>query len=124
MTCNTIYTSALALVGESKHTAGTASYLARAPQLLTVILFRLSSIASLLSGSDIYPENLIVESLDAYFPVDVRLMPVCSYMLASMLIFDELPELSEKLDAEAKKTLEAISDKLSTVGGIGEVYPS
>ncbi len=121
MTCNTIYETALALLGEVSYNGSCSDYEERAPYLLRMIITRLAVYSKFLSGTEAELEELTLES---EFPLDLRLAPCASEMLASMLIFDEMPELSRDLMEYAENDRELV-EELSIAPDIGttrEVY--
>ena len=122
MTCRYIYLAALALIGEPEDTEATKDYAARSIHLLTVIFSRFAKLSEALSGGVVSYESLIVTSLDAPFPLDERLAALVSEVLASMLVVDELPEISKMLASRAEDDRKLLSAEASCVGSTREVY--
>ena len=124
MTCRYIYNAALALLGEAEDTAATNDYAARSVHLLTVIFSRFSRLSEALSDCMTDFEALTITSLDAPFPLDERLAALASEVLASMLVTDELPEISKMLAERAEKDSRLLSAEASSIGSTREVYGS
>lgn len=122
MTCRYIYTAALALIGEANDNSGCADYSARSLLLLPIVFARYSRLSAELYGMTPANGSLTVSSLDDLFPLDLRLCPVCAEALASMLIFDELPELSEILNSRAATDASSLSREASEISATREVY--
>ena len=124
MTCRYIYSAALALIGESEDTDATKDYAARSKNLLTLIFLRYSSLSEALSGGFVSLESMMIPSLDSPFPLDERLAALSAEALASMLIIDELPEISKNLAERAEFDRQQLCLEASTVGSTREVYGS
>ncbi len=101
MTCRYIYETALSLVGEKPDAAGTDDYESRTPVLLSVLFARFARLSEMLSGEAPDRATLSAVSLDDSFPLDCRLYLPVSFALASLLILDELPEISDRLEERA-----------------------
>ncbi|MBE6612028.1 MAG: hypothetical protein E7632_06015 [Ruminococcaceae bacterium] len=122
MTCTNIYKTALSLLGETESNPGLDDYATRAPYLLTVITSRLAECSKLIDGRTVTVSDL---TLNSAFPLADPLAACAAEMLASMLIFDEAPDLAKTLmaQAEADKPSVAKSESAAVdVGSIREVY--
>ncbi len=124
MTCRYIYNAALALLGEAEDTDATKDYATRSVHLLAVIFSRFARLSEALSGGMTDFEALTIPSLDAPFPLDERLAALVSEVLASMLVTDELPEISKLLAERAEKDIRQLSAEAASVGSTREVYGS
>lgn len=124
MTCNNIYLAALALIGEAEDTDATADYAARSVHLLRVIFSRFAQLSEALSGGEASYESLNITSLDAHFPLDERLSSLISEVLASMLVIDELPEISKMLAERAEFDRKQLCAEATGVTSTREVYGS
>ncbi len=124
MTCRTIYTTALTLIGEHETDGLHEDYAARTPSLLHVIFSRYAKLSEALSGSTPALDDLKTSSLDDTYPLDDQLIPLCAETLAAMLIIDELPEISEMLSSSADSDAEAIANTLTEISPTREVYGS
>ncbi len=122
MTCRYIYNAALALLGEPEDTDATKDYAVRSVHLLTVIFSRFAKLSEALSGALTDFEALTLTSLDSPFPLDQRLAALVSEVLASMLVTDELPEISKMLAQRAEKDTLALSAEAVSIGSTREVY--
>ncbi|MBQ2709262.1 MAG: hypothetical protein IJF67_13425 [Clostridia bacterium] len=121
MTCNSVYETALALLGEAGDAPGLADYRSRAPHLLGIITRRLAGASVLIDGRAV---SALTPSLTDPFPLAERLMPAAAGMLASMLILDELPELAAILAEQAERDRLAAGSELPVpdIGSVREVY--
>jgi len=121
MTCNSVYETALALLGEAGDAPGLADYRSRAPHLLDIIIRRLAGASALIDGRAV---TALTPSLTDPFPLAERLMPAAAGMLASMLILDELPELAAILAEQAERDRLAAGSELPVpdIGSVREVY--
>ena len=125
MTCKNIYTAALALIGEPSDNNGTVDYSARSLMLLPIVFARYARLSDQLTGESLSQEGTFaISSLEDNIPLDSRLYPVCAQTLASMLILDELPELSELLLSRANADAKAIAHEIVTIAATREVYES
>lgn len=124
MTCRTIYTIALTLIGEVETAGLHEDYAARSPSLLHIIFSRYAKLSEMISGTAPKFEELQIASLDVIYPLDEKLIALCAETLAAMLIIDELPEISEMLNSRADSDAEAISRSLTEIGSTKEVYGS
>lgn len=122
MTCNSIYLTALSLIGETEHNTGTADYAERAIRLTEVVLARFARVSELLSGTKISSIDIAIDSLDADFPLDERLCSAVSLALASLLVLDELPELAAELDARADAAASDAAKDAIVISPTREVY--
>ena len=123
MTYYDIYLSALAFIGEPEDSTGTADYKKRALLLLPHIVSSLTYVQKLL-GNNNAPEisNFFYITLDSDFPLDEQLATVASAKLASLLVIDELPEMSQTLSKRAAEELERIMSSVVVIGSTREVY--
>ncbi len=121
MTCNYIYETALALIGEDLGAADPGDYKSRAPMLLSVLFARFARLSEMLSGEVTAGESLSVTSLDDTFPLDSRLYVAVSFALASLLILDELPEISDRLEDRATAYAKSAAKELTEIT-TSEVY--
>ncbi len=124
MTCRTIYTIALTLIGEVETAGLHEDYAERTPSLLYIIFSRYAKLSEMLSGDAVKNQDLHITSLDAGYPLDERLIPVCAETLAAMLIIDELPEITKMLNSKADSDVKAITNDLTEISSIQEVYGS
>lgn len=122
MTCNNIYNAALALIGEAEDTDATVDYAMRSVHLLKVIFSRFARLSEELSGTEAAYETLNIASLDEHFPLDERLASLISEVLASMLIIDELPEISKMLAERAEFDRKQLCAEATGVTSTREVY--
>ena len=122
MTCNSVYETALALLGEAGDAPGLADYRSRAPHLLGIIIARLAGASALIDGRTV--TAAAKPALTDPFPLAERLMPAAAGMLASMLILDELPELAAILAEQAERDRLAAGSELPVpdIGSVREVY--
>ena len=121
MTCNSVYETALALLGEAGDAPGLADYRSRAPHLLGIIIGRLAGASALIDGRTVTAAK---PALTDPFPLAERLLPAAAGMLASMLILDELPELAAILAEQAERDRLAAGSELPVpdIGSVREVY--
>ena len=99
MQCKHIFRSALKLLGEVGNESDNPDYSDRAPYIIAAFVseafdadkkFRL---AHGLGEAD--EPNQVYIDLEDEFPLSDRLAPICAFYLASILISDENPEISE-----------------------------
>ncbi len=122
MTYYDIYLSALALIGEPEDGAGDVDYKKRAVLLLPHIVSSLCYVNRLLVNESPDTSKLFNVTLDCDFPLDLRLCAVTSAQLASLLVIDELPELSQTLAKYAAAEVEHVLAGVTVVGSTREVY--
>ena len=122
MTYYDIYLSALAYIGEPEDSTGAADYKNRAALLLPHIVASLAHIHVLLGRKAVGDADACIISLDSLFPLDLRLAGATTLELASLLIIDELPELSQILAQRAKDERLNASAQACSVGSTREVY--
>ncbi len=122
MICKKIYLAALALIGEGGDSDATADYAARSVHLLKVIFSRFARLSEELSGTETSYESLNITSLDELFPLDERLAFLISEVLASMLVIDELPEISKMLAERAEFDRKQLCAEATGVSSTREVY--
>lgn len=118
MTCTDIYNTALALIGEPRHTASTADYSERAPFLISLVFRRLGTLSDRFTGNNTDVEGLSVTSLNEPYPLAPELFEAVCLNLASLLILDELPDVSEVLSKRAAASENAASMALNSVSHI------
>ena len=121
MTLRNVYNVALALIGEVAHLSNTDDYEARAPYLLVTVAERFAALSEKISG--VKAEVITENTLDTEFPLDRSLFAAASLALGSLLIIDELPELSEALEKRAERAAKIAADAVCTVTSTKEVYP-
>lgn len=124
MTCFDIYLTSLNLIGEPEDTSATADYQVRAVRLFGYVLAKLYSVHKALGGNDIDISELICDTLDIEFMLDSRLIPAASLELASLLLLDELPEISEALKKRAEEECARVAAEAVSVTPTREVYGS
>ena len=122
MTYYDIYLSALAYIGESEDGDGTDDYKKRAVHLLPHIVCSLALANRLLGNESPEISSLFTLTLESDFPLDLRLAPATSAQLASLLIIDELPEMSQTLAKHAGEETERLLASVTVVGSTREVY--
>ncbi len=122
MTYYDIYLSALALIGEAEDSAGAIDYKKRTVVLLPHIVSSLCYANQLLCNSSPDAKNLFNITLDSDFPLDLRLCTAVSTQLASLLVIDELPEMSQKLAQHAATETKHVLAGVTVIGSTREVY--
>lgn len=122
MNCKSIYEAALALIGEPVNDNSTADYQARAVKLFFLALIKYRSLSTAVCGIDHKLHTLFITNLDSNFPLDQRAMVPVTYYLASLLILDELPELSDMLEKKSEQSAKDVEKEATTVNKIVEVY--
>lgn len=122
MTYYDIYLSALAFIGEAEDGDGTDDYKKRAVLLLPHIVCSLTLANRLLGNESPESSKLFTLTLESDFPLDLRLMPAASAQLASLLVIDELPEMSQTLAKYAGEETERLLASVTVVGSTREVY--
>lgn len=100
MLCNELLTSALMLLGEVGDAEYNYDYAERAPYIIAAFVgetHRLDEKYRIAHGLEKPPSfDRVYIPLDEDFPLCEPLAPICVFYLASLLISDESPELSEK----------------------------
>ena len=122
MTYYDIYLSALAFIGEPEDSAGAADYKKRAVLLLPHIVSSLIHIHQLLGNESPDASKLLTVTHDSEFPLDLRLSTAASLQLASLLIIDELGEMSQTLSKRASEEAERVLSGVTVIGSTREVY--
>lgn len=122
MNCNTIYETALSLIGIPQNDASTEDYKKRALKLFPIVLNRYRRLSTHLCGIDHKIYTLYINDLNQNCPLDERTIPPIASSLAALLIMDELPELAIKLENEAAVFVDSLTKEAVTVGSIREVY--
>lgn len=122
MNCKSIFEAALALIGEPMNDNSTADYAKRAVKLFYLALIKYRSLSTAVCGIDHKLYTLFITTLDSNFPLDQSAMEPVIYYLASLLILDQLPELSAELESKAEQSAKAVEKGLAAVGSIVEVY--
>ncbi len=116
MTCNYIFETALALIGEPQDGTGTADYAQRAPYLISLVFFEFSKLSERFTDTGLSNESdLRITSLDSDYLLAPELLGAVCLSTASLLILDELPELSATLAERARKSAEMAANSLSTI---------
>ena len=99
MQCKHILRSALKLLGEVGGETDNPDYTERAPYIIAAFVseaYNADERYRIAHGLDKSPEpDQVYVDLDDEFPLCDRLAPMCAFYLASLLIADESPELSE-----------------------------
>ena len=99
MQCKYIFRSALKLLGEIGNETDNPDYTDRAPYIIAAFISEAFDadkkyrIAHGLDEAD-EPDQVYID-LDDEFPLCDKLAPMCAFYLASLLIADENPEISE-----------------------------
>ena len=122
-----LLTGALMLLGEIGDAEYNPDYSERAPYIIAAFVgetFRLDAryrLAYRLENASI-PDRVCI-GLDEKFPLVEPLAPLCTLYLASLLIADESPELSEKFYDRYCDGISAFSDSIPSVKeSIKDVY--
>ena len=129
MLCSEILTSALKLLGEVGDAEDNPDYTERAPYIIAAFAgeaFEVDAKYRMAHGLEaIEPVDHVYVDLDEDFPLSDRLAPTCVFYLASILIADENPELSEKYYDRYCESISDISASLPYVSeSIKDVYPN
>ncbi len=122
MTYFDIYLTALSMIGESENTSATADYQKRAERLFTHINASLYPLHRCLGGEIIDADKFFIETLDTLFMLDERLVISASLELASLLIIDKMPSVSEMLKERAEEEKQSVAATGAAVASIKEVY--
>ena len=122
MTYYDIYLTALSLIGEAENTSSTADYQKRAERLFVHINAGLYSLHLCLGGDEIDSGKFFIETLDTLFLLDERLVLTAALELASLLIIDKLPSISEMLKARAEAEKKNVADMATSISSTREVY--
>lgn len=127
MKCNELFRSALKLLGEIGDESDNPDYSSRAPYIIAAFAGEVSEVdekyrlAHGLGTAD--PIDHVYVDLDEDFPLSDRLAPSCVFYLASILISDENPELSEKYyDRYCDSVASLVSSLPSSTESIREIY--
>ncbi len=122
MKCRDIYLSALALIGEPTDNTGTADYAQRAVGLLKIVFAKYAPLSDALGETSVKENLPQIENLDNDYPLDSKLAGICAEALASMLILDKSPDISEILEKRIKEDIERVSKTVVEIGTTKEVY--
>lgn len=128
MTLQSVYDTALRLLGEVVGSVSESELAERAPYIGAALCTEASALdrayrqAFGLEEAKSFPALFL--SLDSDFPLSDRFAPAASYYMAAMLILDEDAELYEKLFDRWCQDLAAISAEIPFVkGSTADVYP-
>jgi len=128
MLCQDIYDTALRFIAEpGASPASDADYRTRAPYLLSAVCHEMGALdretrRSQGLGVAAMPGGFSLP-LTTAFPLCDRLGPAASYYLASALVFDENPELSDRLFSRYSGSVAGIYREIpATVGSTRDVY--
>lgn len=119
MLCNDLLTAALKLLGEVGEANDNPDYAERAPYIIASFVGEACEVdekyrlAHGLEKAD--PSERVYIPLDEEFPLSERLASPCVFYLASILISDESPELSEGYYDRYCDSLSAICASLPTL---------
>ncbi len=122
MTYFDIYLTALSMIGEPENTSSTADYQKRAERLFTHINAGLYPLHRALGGEVIDADKFFIETLDTIFMLDERLVLTAALELASLLIIDKMPSVSEMLKERAEEEKQNVAATGAVVGTVKEVY--
>ena len=127
MQCKDIFRSALKLLGEIGNETNNPDYTDRAPYIIAAFVSetfdtdRKIRLAHGLEEAD-EPSQVYID-LDDDFPLSDRLAPMCAFYLASLLIADESPELSESYyDRYCDSISTLIASLPANTEGIKQIY--
>ena len=127
MTCSDVYNHALSIIAESPDSPLNDDYRERAQYLLASWCTELSSLdrsyrAGTGEGVQL-PFSSVMLELEEEFPFCGRFAPSAAYFLASMLIAEENPTLSDRLYARYSDAISSISEEIpASVGYISDRY--
>lgn len=128
MTLQSVYDTALRLIGEVSDSISESERAERAPYIGAALCTEASALdrayrkAFGLDEAEPFPALFL--SLDSDFPLSDRFAPAAAYYMAAMLILDEDVDLYEKLFDRWCDALAAISAEIPFVkGSTAEVYP-
>ena len=128
MTLQSVYDTALRIIGEVSDSIGESELAERAPYIGAALCTEAASLdrayrqAFGLKEAESFPTLFM--SLDSDFPLSDRFAPAAAYYMAAMLILDEDPELYEKLFDRWCQDFAAISAEIPFVkGSTVDVYP-
>lgn len=128
MICKDIYDASLHVLGESRCDVGRGEdYEERAPYLIAAFCCEAGALdrhyRKASQTEEQKPFSPVSLSLSDEFPLSDRFFSPAVNYLASMLVVDELPELSDKLFARCCDTLSSLYTELpSTVSKIKNKY--
>ena len=128
MTLQSVYDTALRLIGEVSDSISESELAQRAPYIGAALCTEASALdrayrkAFGLEEAEPFPALFL--SLDSDFPLSDRFAPAAAYYMAAMRILDEDNELYEKLFDRWCNDLAAISAEIPFVkGSTADVYP-
>ncbi|MBQ8345872.1 MAG: hypothetical protein IJY42_06390 [Clostridia bacterium] len=121
MTNRDVLDLALSLLAESNISSEVSDYIMRTPALLRLVASDLSAADRALRQSRgvegaVQPFDF---SLDAPFPLMEELSACAAYALASLLVLEEIPELSSTLDKRYRERIPSLGGE--TVTGAWQV---
>ena len=127
MLCSDILTAALKLLGEDGETEENEDYAERAPYIIASFVSETSEADSMYrlahGKAALQLSERVYLPLNESFPLSGRFASLAAFYLASMLIADESPELSDKLYDKYCDGVSAILSALpATLHGIGQEY--
>ena len=127
MTNQEAFDAALRLIGEEPGAEDIGDYLARGPYLVCEACRALAAADRLCRGALGYAEQVMPEgsafALSETFPLCGELLPAAAAHIASGLMFDENPILSERCDARCSAALTAVLSGLpAAVEPIAQKY--
>ena len=112
MTNQAVFDSALHIIGETPGADDLADYTARAPYLICAACRALASVDRMYRLAHGLEESVLPAgseyALDGIFPLDDALHPAAACHIASALLFDENPVLSDKCHARCTEQIETI----------------
>lgn len=112
MTNRSIYDAALRLVSEVDLPSTNADYEERAQYLLPVVCHGFAALdralrASTDRTSQVFPTDAVYQ-LDGSFPLSDAFLSPASALLASMLVIEENPELSDRLERMSRNMTDSL----------------
>ncbi len=127
MQCKDIFRSALKLLGEIGDETNNPDYTDRAPYIIAAFVseaFDTDRKFRLAHGlEDATESDRVYIDLEDDFPLCDRLAPMCAFYLASLLIADESPELSESYyDRYCDSISKLIASLPSRTEGIKQIH--
>lgn len=118
MTNQTAFDAALRLIGEEPGSVGLADYTARGPYLICAACRALAALDRLCRGALGYAEQAMPLgaefALEDTFPLCDDLLPAAAAHIASALLFDENPVLSDRCYTRFAEAAEAVLAGLPT----------
>ena len=129
MTLQSVYDTAIRLIGEVSGSISESELAERAPYIGAALSTEASSLdrayRKAFGLKDAEPFPTLFMSRDSDFPLSDRFAPAAAYYMAAMLILDEDTELYEKLFDRWCQDLAVISAEIPFVkGSTVDVYPN